>query len=99
MSHIREDPSSCQLGKGCDGNIKGKNNLITCRQAFQFSISKRGSSVGEGSQGRREIVMDSGSQGWKKVGLLSCRLVEGSLNGWRWSRMKVDKDGDGIGQM
>ena len=39
MSHIRADPSSFQFGKGCDGKIGGREDLTTCRQAFDFSIS------------------------------------------------------------
>ena len=38
MSHIRADPSSFQFGKGCDGKIGGREDLTTCRQAFDFSI-------------------------------------------------------------
>ena len=54
MSHIRADPSSFQFGKGCDGNIGGREDLTTCRQAFNFLIPttsrRRKKNVGVKSQ-------------------------------------------------
>ena len=38
-SHMHEHPSSIQRGKGCDVYIRGRDNLTTDTQDFDFSIS------------------------------------------------------------